>query len=195
MKQFLVKCMNNLKYGGLKKEEYQEIEQEILEKDRGTLNLTAICLLLMFTGLFTGSLFLEMMAPNRTIYFLVGISFIGIWYLCERMKKGAKRFIIPLWYATMSLMIGYALILNTVLRNDILATTFCIIIIVAPLLIMDKPWRVFCFFCLVIRVFIPIDFHQKAYYLAYTDTVNAICCLFIGSVVHASIIRIHSHQA
>ena len=51
MKQFLVKCMNNLKYGGLKKEEYQEIQQEILEKDRGTLNLTAICLLLMFTGL------------------------------------------------------------------------------------------------------------------------------------------------
>ena len=70
--------MNNLKNGGLKKEEYQEIEQEILEKDRGTLNLTAICLLLMFTELFTGSLFLEMMAPNRTIYFLVGISFIRI---------------------------------------------------------------------------------------------------------------------
>ena len=29
MKRFYEKCMNNLRYGGLKKEEYQEIEQEI----------------------------------------------------------------------------------------------------------------------------------------------------------------------
>ena len=189
MKRFYEKCMNNLRYGGLKKEEYQEIEQEILEKDRSSLSLAAICLLLMFAGLFIGSLFSEMMAPNRTIYFLVGICFAGIWFLCEWMKKRGKRFIIPLWYVAMTLMIGYALILNTVLRNDISATTFCIIIIVAPLLVMDRPWRVFCYFCLMILIFIPIDFRHKAYYLAFTDTVNAVCCLFIGSVVHASIIR------
>ena len=30
MKRFYEKCMNNLRYGGLKKEEYQEIEQIFL---------------------------------------------------------------------------------------------------------------------------------------------------------------------
>ena len=86
-------------------------------------------------------------------------------------------------------MFAYAIILNTVLRNDISANTFCLIMMAAPLLVMDKPWRLFCYFVLILAVFVPIDFRSKAYYLAYTDKVNVLCSLFLGSVIHMSIIR------
>lgn len=89
----------------------------------------------------------------------------------------------------MTMMFAYAIILNTVLRNDISATTFCLIMMAAPLLVMDKPWRLFCYFVLILAVFVPIDFQSKAYYLAYTDTVNVLCSLFLGTVIHMSIIR------
>lgn len=38
-------------------------------------------------------------------------------------------------------------------------------------------------------VFIPIVFWRKTYYLAFTDTVNVLCCVFLGSVIHLGIIR------
>ena len=58
----------NLKYGGITKEEYEELQDEILEKDRSSLQMTAICLVFMFTGLFLGSLVNNLMASNRTAY-------------------------------------------------------------------------------------------------------------------------------
>lgn len=183
------RCICNLFYGGIKKEEFEEIEEEILEKDRSSLSMTSICLLLMFSGLFTGSLFSEMMATNRMAYGIVGVCFALIFCICHLMKKKVSKLILPLWYLAMTLMSGYAIILNTVIRNDISATTFCVIMIVAPLLIMDRPWRVLAYFVLVIVVFIPIDFHQKSYYLAYTDTVNVICCGSLGTVIHFNIMR------
>lgn len=51
------RLLNNLLYGGIKKEEYRELEEEILERDRNSLAMISICLMLMFQCLFIGSLF------------------------------------------------------------------------------------------------------------------------------------------
>lgn len=188
MKKLKEKYINYLVYGGLTKQEYEEIASEILEKDRGSLSMASICLILMFSALFLGSLFSEMMAPNRLAYGTVGVAFLVIFLLCRMMRKRGKRFVVPLWYVAFTLILAYAIILNTVIRNDISATTFCAIMLVAPLLIIDRPWRVFCYFSFVTVIFIFVDFHQKTYYLAYTDTVNALCCIFLGSAIHIRII-------
>lgn len=188
------KFFSNLLYGGIKKEEYQEIEGEILERDRNSLAMISICLMLMFECLFIGSLVSEMMAPNRWLYGGIFLVFLVIHAICSLMKKRVSKIIIPLWYLAMTMMFTYAIILNTVLRNDISATTFCLIMMAAPLLVMDKPWRMLCYFVLILAVFIPIDFRSKAYYLAYTDTVNALCSLFLGTVIHMSVIRTKTRE-
>ena len=188
-KVFLEKCLCNIKYGGIKKEEYLEISDEITEKNRGSLMTASMCLIAMFSVLFLGSLVSEMMKPNRTAYGVVGICFVGILIICWKVKGKGKKLVIPLWYFAMTLMCAYAIVLNTFIRKDISATTFCVIMIVAPLLFTDKPWRMFLYFIIVTAFFIALDFRQKAYYLAYTDTVNALCCVFIGTAVHFRIIR------
>ena len=189
MKNLRDKLICNLVYGGLKKEEYEEIKQEILETERSSLHMASICLCLMFGGLFVGSLFSELMETNRIAYATLEIIFLVIVLCCERMKKGKKQLVMPLWYVVLTVMFAYAIVLNTVIRNDISATTFCLILIVAPLLILDRPWRGLCYFCIVTCVFIPIVFWRKSYYLAFTDTVNVLCCDFLGSVIHLGIIR------
>lgn len=189
MKGYLEKCINHLRFSGLKEEEYREIEPEILETDKRSLEMALACLLLMFSGLFLGSYFSEMMAPNRFAYALLWVGILLVYLLCRVFKKSRKKFIVPVWYFAMTLMVGYAIILNTVIRNDISATTFCIILIVAPLLVLDKPWRVLLYFAVVVCIFIPIDFHQKAYHLAFSDMVNALCCFFLGSVIHFNILK------
>lgn len=187
MKYMKDKLVNYILYSGVTKQEYEEIKQEIQEKNKSVLSLTALCLVVMFSGLFLGSLFLEMMKPNRSIYGIVGLSFAFIAILCRRIKT--RRFILPLWYMAMVTMCTYAIILNTVFRNDISATTFCVIMIVAPLLVIDRPWRLFGYFGFITLIFVLVDFRQKAYYLAFTDTVNALCCIFLGSVIHIKIMN------
>ncbi|MGN0167309.1 MAG: hypothetical protein ACI4AB_04655 [Acetatifactor sp.] len=98
MKDLYEKCICNLIYGGISKQEYQELEEEIREKNRSSLNTASVCLTLMFTALFLGSLFAEMMAPNRMVYGVVWLCFLVIFVLCQLMKKRGKAFIIPLWY-------------------------------------------------------------------------------------------------
>ena len=194
MKGLKNKLLNNLLYGGIKKEEYQEIEGEILERDRNSLEMISFCLMLMFACLFAGSLASDMMVPNRRLYGGIFLCLLVIHIICVLMKKKVRKTIIPLWYIAMTLMFVYAIVLNTVLRNDISATTFCLIMIAAPLLVMDKPWRMFSYFLLMLVAFIPIDFWSKAYYLAYTDTVNAMCSLFLGMVIHMSVIRTKTRE-
>lgn len=189
MKELIEKCINNMKYGGIKEEEYLEIRDEIREKNRSALEMTSLCLLFMFVGLFLGSLFSSIMASNRLAYASLGLIFSDVYVICRRMKNSSMKAVMPLWYVAMTIMFAYAVVLNTVIRNDISATTLCLIMIVAPLLILDQPWRVLCYFTLVVIAFIPINFHQKSFYLAFTDTVNILCCLFLGSVIHFGIIR------
>ncbi|MDD6655682.1 MAG: GGDEF domain-containing protein [Lachnospiraceae bacterium] len=194
MRSFIKKYWNFFIYGGVTKQEYQEIAEEVREKNRSSLSMASICLVIMFAGLFLGSLLSEMMAPNRKIYGLIWVCFLIIQILCQIMKKKGNHFIVPLWYVAMTGMLAYAIILNTILRRDISATTFCVIMIAAPLLVIDRPWRLFGYFFLVLCFFIPVDFHQKAYYLAYTDTVNALCCIFLGSAIHMRIMRIKMRE-
>lgn len=189
MKHVKEEHRNNWLYGGVARQEYLEIEEEVREKNRSSLGTTSICLILMFAGLFLGSLFSDLMTSNRKVYAAAGIGFLIIQIICRIMKKRGKHFIMLLWYVAMTLILVYAVILNTVIRNDISATTFCVIMIVAPLLIIDRPWRVFVYFSAVVGLFIWVDFHQKSYYLAFTDTVNALCCFFLGSVIHMWIMQ------
>lgn len=189
MKHVKEEHRNNWLYGGVARQEYLEIEEEVREKNRSSLGTTSICLILMFAGLFLGSLFSDLMTSNRKVYAAAGIGFLIIQITCRIMKKRGKHFIMLLWYVAMTLILIYAVILNTVIRNDISATTFCVIMIVAPLLIIDRPWRVFVYFSAVVGLFIWVDFHQKSYYLAFTDTVNALCCFFLGSVIHMWIMQ------
>ena len=189
VKEWKEKIRNALVYGGITKQEYEQIEDEVMEKNRSSLSIASVSLVIMFSLLFTGSLVSEMMAPNRLMYGLIWACFAVICVICQLIKRKAKWLIVPLWYVALTLIFTYAIILNTVLRNDVSATTFCAILLAAPLLITDKPWRVFVYFSMVTCIFIPIDFHQKAYYMAYTDTVNALCCIFLGTVIHARVIQ------
>ena len=189
MKRRLNEFFSYINYGGISKQEYREMKEEIYDKNRSALGATAGCLALMFAGLYIGSLFFGMMSANRMAYGITGLAFMVVHILCWVIKKRGKAWIIPLWYVTLTIVLAYAVILNTIIRNDISATTFCLIVIVAPLLIMDRPWRVFCYFVLVVCCFIPLDFHYKSYNLAFPDSVNAVCCIFMGSVIHFRIIR------
>ncbi|WP_075721685.1 GGDEF domain-containing protein [Roseburia sp. 499] len=179
----------NLIYGGIKRQEYQAMKNEILEKNLDTLSSTSKYLSMIFMILFVLSFFSEAMGPNKVAYGAITIGFMVIWLLCQRMRKKGKGFIILLWYAALTMICAYAIALNTFIRKDTSATTFCIVMIVAPLLFIDYPGRMFGYFVLVIGGFVILGVRCKKYYLAYADTVNSICCLFVGGFIHLRMVK------
>ena len=52
-------------YGGITKQEYEKIGEEVLEKNRGALSMTSLGLVLMFAGLFLGTFLSDEMMNNR----------------------------------------------------------------------------------------------------------------------------------
>ena len=112
MKKLLYKHLCDLVYGGLSRQEYLEIKDEVLEKDRKSLSMASVCLVVMFIGLFLGSLYSELMAVNRLAYGLVGIAFLVIRLVCQLMKKRVRWLIVPLWYTALTLICAYAIILR-----------------------------------------------------------------------------------
>lgn len=187
-KKWKEKYSDYLVYGGITKQEYQQIEKEVLENDRNSLRTTSMCVFIMFLVLYLASLFSDMMAPNRIAYAATGFGFLVIYGINQMIGKKGKRFVIPLWYVTMTIIFAYAILLNTVIRKDTSSTTFCVIMIAAPLLVTDKPWRLFLYFGMITGIFVFVCFQQKTFSLAYADAVNALCCTFIGSAIHIRVI-------
>lgn len=191
MKHKISRLTSYLFRGGLSKKEYASIREEIQERNRSSLEMTSLFLVLMFGGLFLGSLFSEMMVLNRSLYCITGSCFLIILIGCILLKKKrSNALVMLLWYLAMTAMFTYAIYLNNFIRHDISATTFCLILLAAPLLLMDQPWRLMVYYVLVVTVFVFVEFRQKSYTLAFTDTVNALCCVFFGSMIHIQIVSV-----
>ena len=59
---------NTALYGGIEKEEYQNILSDILQKNRGSLRMSSGMCAVMFLGLLIGSCFSNALAQARIFY-------------------------------------------------------------------------------------------------------------------------------
>ncbi len=170
--------------------EYHNVESLLRKKNAETFHLIIQLLACIFSGLFLGSCLFEVMAPGRPVYMIVFLIVIVMYVISRNMKGKRLRLILPLWYCLMSMMFCYAVMLNTVSRPDLPSVTFCIVIVVAPLLIIDRPYRLAMYLTGVWIIFLFTVYHTKSYYLAFVDTCNSACCLFLGIAVYLHIVKV-----
>lgn len=182
-------CIRVFVYAGIDKQEYLQIKDGIREANLKSLCTSSLCMVIMFAVLFVMSFIFPMMSLNRMAYGTVGVVFLAIWICCRWFEQKIRPIVIFVWYVALSTMCAYATVLNTVIRNDVSATTFCVFILAAPLLFTDRPWRLFLYVAFVTVIFISLSFHNKEYSLAFLDTLNSLCCGFIGCVVNHRILQ------
>lgn len=196
MKKLVKRALSYFLYGGITKAEYSSIQGEIQAKNLTALEKTIQILLVLFSGLILTSAFSDPMEPQRPLYCITGFCLLLILLCCIYIKKAKKgyRFILPLCYAATTLLFVYAAYLNICLNPGASATTFCMILIVAPLLLMEKTWRILIYYVLVIGTFLPIVFQVKDYNLAFTDAINSICIGVMGILVHVQNLRVKLHE-
>lgn len=176
--------------GGISKTKYEEILPEVNRKNRETLFLASILCAVMFTGLLIGCLYSSMIQIAAAYYCIMSVACVCLAVLSATTVKKHPRLALWLWYVLYVCFGTYAVLLNTVLRSDISSTTLCAFLVAGPLLIIDRPIRVTVYMIGVSAVFIVLAQRFKTAYLAFADSVNVVCCGFIGIAIYMRIVPV-----
>lgn len=182
--RFRTKARNMLFYGGLSKEEYENNIYNIEQKNQETLLICSMLITVLFLGLFCGSLFLQKMADAKLFYGFMLLANAIIFMLAKTVTPKKPKLVLVMWYILFVAFSAYGVMLNTFLRPTLSATTICVFTVAGPLIIIDRPIRVFTYTSTLTITFIICAVNAKSSYLAFADSVNLICCTLLGAVIY-----------
>lgn len=177
-------------YGGVEKEEYQSVGPVVCRKNRETLTLASAMCGVMFAALTVASFFSDTIMDALIYYGIMTVACTVLFILSLTAARLRLRMVLPMWYLLYLFFGTYAVLLNTVIRPQLSATTLCAFLVAAPLLIIDRPWRVTAFMMALSAIFVGCAYQFKTRYLAFADSVNVYCCLFIGAAIYTRLVRV-----
>lgn len=185
---------NTALYGGIEKEEYQNILSDILQKNRGSLRMSSGMCAVMFLGLLIGSCFSNALAQARIFYggMVLGCSMICATTFSEKTNR--RELIWGFWYLLYFMFGSYAVLLNTFIRPELSAVTLCVFLTAGPLMIIDRPIRILALQLLLCLEYFLFARQTKGAYLAFADNVNMICCVFLGFGVYVRLNHVNLRE-
>lgn len=145
--------------GGLTREEYARIQNDVQEENRKSLltfsGITVAVLLIMFLLSFV----LEDVEVNRWVYLSVMFVTAAMFAAAYFSKPGKHGVLLLDIYAFVLLLFLFGIVLGTVTRPDELTVTFVALLLTVPLLFTDRPIRmVLCIFFAIISFIITATF-------------------------------------
>ena len=150
----------------------------------------------MFLVLLIGSLVSSTMSAAKILYAVILVICCGI-YILIHTSLGNKRWTVRiLWYLLFLVLGHYAVILNTVIRPSLSAVTLCVFLVAGPLLVIDRPFRI-----QIIQLLIAVEYligaflSQKPYLVAFADSVNILCCFFLGATIYIRMTQVRLREA
>lgn len=171
-------------YGGISKEDYDENREAILKRNQETLPPASAVTTLMFAGLLLSSIFSEVINNAHTYYLIMFLLALFVLIMSLVAVKHKPELSIMMWYLLFLAFGLYGVLLNTLVRPELSATTICVFVVAGPLLIIDRPVRVLSFMLALAAAFIACAVNTKTPYMAFADSVNLACCLLMGMTVY-----------
>lgn len=122
-------------------------------------------------------------------YFSITVLFTTVFILsCTVLKKHA-RMILPVYYGFITLVLTVALVMGTYWGPTTNATTFVMLIIVMPMLIIDRPYRLNLLIAVLCVAFCIVDAYVKEGLLLQLDIANCIIFYLLGAIISRQMIR------
>lgn len=177
-------------YGGLEKTQYKSIESEFCRKNADTLRLAGLTCSVLFLALLLGTFASAAVAAARVLYVSMLLICLAVAVLAFTLVKHRTELAIVLWYVLLLAFGSYAILLNTLFRPELSATTICVFMVAGPLLIIDRPFRVVGFQLLLSVIFVFGAVKTKTPDIAFADSVNLACCVFMGAVIYIRLNRV-----
>jgi diguanylate cyclase (GGDEF) domain len=164
---------NAVFYGGLKKEEYELIQDEFLKRNRsGLRGLSLITVAYMFFMLLL-SLRSAVSAANRT-FFIMCLSVSAVISIVSWLELLKNKVITMMGvYLYLASLFFYGIAIGCTQRTQT-SVSILIFIMVGPLIFYDKSFNMNCFILIFTAIFIYISMKIKEPLAAETDLINGI---------------------
>ena len=120
-----------------------------------------------FVGMVAGIVLVLLSLPPLRIfsliysYLAIAALFTALYLWCLFGLERLRRWVLPTYYLIGFLLLAIASIMGTYLGQEANATTILLLILVLPLSVIDKPWRVHAFFGVMTAFFCGMDYFVK----------------------------------
>lgn len=171
------------------KRTFLSLRNEIQSANFSTMLICSLLMAVLFTGLCAASLMMPVFRSCAPPYALGGICCTAIYIFVRAIiRKPAGRrakLILPLQYILYVVFFAVFAVLGIHDRPDNYAVTFCVLLFVLPLLIIDRPYRIGIFTAIVTIAFCLLTWYFKNPAAAATDILDAVSFSVVGSVLAA----------
>ena len=173
MKQSRIDSLRELLlYGGMTREEYDQITGEIQSSNRKNLLVyTAVAgvylICMYFLSFFSGSI-----SANRYVYFGATLVVGAIFAAAKCQSQKHPRVLLVCIYVFISVLYTFGIVLGTISNTDQLAVTFVAALLAVPLLFTDCPVRMVASIGVFVLAFMPVVFLTKTGYVRTIDIID-----------------------
>ena len=123
-------------------------------------------------------------------YLAITVLFGTLAALSYTLLEKRLGFVLPVYYAFVILFLALSIVMGTVWGRDSNAITFIILVVVLPLLIIDRPARMNAVFGTMCLAFCIIDFHVKRSELCSMDVANCVVFYLLSIVISRQTINV-----
>ena len=169
---------------------FVDVREELIEKNRSTLVLTGTSCALLFLGMFFSAFAGTSSAALSALRLRSRVLYMGITLLCMLVVLGAKlilprrrRLTLPACYIFLSILFASAIYISTFNQPYYPGTTFCVFLVVLPLLIIDRPYRLLLFLICTCAAYLLCSCLCKTEELFTIDLLNCICFFYLSLTV------------
>lgn len=176
-------------FAGLSAEEYRAIQNRIDQRNLHMLALSSLLGSLLSVMLIAVSFFVPTLRPLTLVYGLLWAEMTFILYLCRRVFPKRPQWALAGCYLLFLTIFAFGMVIGVFTNPDVPATTFCVLLFVVPLLLIDQPLRMSLLILLANLVFIIATVAVKAPTIASVDCVNSVCFTILSIVVNYQMLK------
>lgn len=182
MENWRKRLVKVLIYAGIGKQDYQDIIDDIREKN-GELLIIGTSISIAFFGiLYLVSYFSRALEANRVLYavcFFALSAFLGLRRTVKGVKKKAA---LPGCYLVLILLYAFTISQSVLTQPEIPAAGFSVLLFITAFLVIDRPYRILLLQIVMTIVFCVTAHSCKQPEIAVIDTANAVSSLMLGII-------------
>ena len=173
---------NYLCYCGIEKDEYNAVKKDAYVSNFKVWRMLHCFITFMFAILLINSMFSELLSSNRTFY-IIALVYSAIMSALFFVLKKDSFFAQLLIYLSIALLFLFSALI-TQNKPDIPATMFIVLLLVAPMFMIDKPYFMGIVIAIASTVFLFWMHAAKPYEIWRMDLNNVLIFAFVGFVLH-----------
>lgn len=176
--------------GGVDRQAFDDVREELVDRNLRLLLYASATSALLFLGMFVStfagtdsSSLSALRLRSRMLYLSISLLCVLVVLAARFLLSGRRRLVLPVCYLFLSILFGSAIWISTFNQPYYPGTTFCVFLVVLPMLLFDRPYRLMIYVTAVCAVYLLCSFASKTRELFTIDVLNCICFFYLSLTV------------